>query len=127
MSMTEKEFLYLETHEAIDINKNIATVHLSKHCVDELGDIIFVELPEIGTIVNKDKELGSVESVKAVSDINGISGEVIDVNEDIYYDHPEMINEDPLGEGWLVKIKMSDPDEVKGLLSHEQHLDFIKE
>ncbi len=124
------DFLYnKKTHEAIKINEKekIATVHLSQHCIDSLGDIVYVELPKIGSSVEKEKSLGIVESVKAADDIYGISGKIIEVNKTLN-DNPEKINEDPLEEGWLVKIKIPNLEEINNnLLNYEQHLEFIKE
>ncbi len=98
-----------------------AVVGISEYAAGELGDILFVELPEVGSTVQAGTAMGSVESAKTVADlIAPVSGEVVAVNESVY-DAPEVIGEDPYGEGWLVKIKLADPSERDALLDHGEY------
>jgi glycine cleavage system H protein len=108
---------YTKEHEWVRVEGDIAIVGITDHAQKELGDIVYVDLPKVGTHVEQGKSLGSVESVKAVSDIYApVSGEVIEVNEALAQS-PEKLNEDPHGAAWLVKIRMSAPGEVNKLLS----------
>jgi glycine cleavage system H protein len=108
---------YAETHEWIDVKGNIARVGLTDHAQSQLTDIVFVELPEIGREVRQGEEICVVESVKSVSEIYApVSGKIINTNKALE-DSPEKINQSPYGEGWLVEIEMSNPEELKDLLS----------
>src|SRR5207247_1042664 len=113
-------------HEWVKAEGGIGVVGITDHAQKELGDIVYVDLPKVGTTVEKGKTLGSVESVKAVSDIySPVSGEVIEVNETLTT-APEKLNEDAHGAAWLVKLRMSAPDEVKQLLSSSDYQTYIK-
>ena len=115
------ELKYSKDHEWARIEGDIATVGITDYAQNELGDIVYVELPEVGTQVEQGKSFGTVEAVKAVSDLFApLSGEVVAVNEKLN-DSPELVNQDPYGEGWMIKIKMSNPDEVEQLLSKEDY------
>jgi len=117
MSIYSEELRYTKEHEWVRLENGIGTVGITDHAQKELGDIVYVELPKSGALLEKGKTLGSVESVKAVSDIySPVSGEVTEVNESLA-DAPEKINEDPHGEAWLVKIRLSAPEEAAGLMS----------
>lgn len=110
------QFRYTKDHEWVSLEGERAKVGITDHAQKELGDIVFVELPRVGTRLKKGETLGSVESVKAVSDIYApVSGEVVEVNKGLE-SAPETANRDPHGEGWLVVLKMADPSETKGLL-----------
>ncbi|MEF8879201.1 MAG: glycine cleavage system protein GcvH [Candidatus Thermoplasmatota archaeon] len=112
---------YTETHEWIKVEDNIATVGITDHAQEELTDIVFVELPEEGAEIAKGDELCVVESVKSVSEIySPISGEITMVNTDLE-DTPETINENPYGEGWLVKIEIADKTEIEELLDAQAY------
>ncbi|MDS0294542.1 glycine cleavage system protein GcvH [Halogeometricum luteum] len=112
---------YLESHEYATTDGETATVGISDFAQDELGDVVFVELPAEGDEVTKGEEFGVVESIKAVSDLYApVSGTVVDVNEELF-DRPELVNEDPYGEGWMLEVEVSDPDEFDGLLSPEEY------
>ena len=101
---------FTEDHEWVEVNDNIATIGISSHAVDELGEIVFVELPNVGSVIEKSDEFASVESVKTVSGIySPISGEIIEVNSSIV-DSPEVINNSPYESGWLVKVKSASFD-----------------
>ena len=105
---------YLDSHEYVRLDGDIATIGISAFAVDQLGDIVFLELPEIGDALEIETSFGSIESVKAVEDLNPpVSGTVTDRNEEML-ESPERIAEDPYGEGWLLKVRISDPDEDLG-------------
>ena len=115
--MYPENFRYTKEHEWVRVEGDTGTVGITDHAQNELGDIVYVDLPKAGTRVEQGKSLGSVESVKAVSDIySPVSGEVIEVNQALA-DAPEKLNQDPHGDGWLVKIRLSNPAEVDGLMS----------
>lgn len=128
MSQTPTELKYAASHEWLkDNGDGTVTVGISDHAQAQLGDIVFVELPEPGAELSQGGEFSVVESVKAASDIySPISGEVLAVNEALA-DAPETINEDCYGEGWLVRLKLSDPAELESLLSADQYLASLAE
>ena len=116
---------YSEEHEWVLIADGVATIGITDHAQEELGDIVFVELPALGTILVKAATLGVVESVKAVSDVYApISGTVVTVN-DRLASNPEIINEDPYGEGWMVKVELGDATEIDGLMTAAQYREFV--
>ena len=117
MATYPENFRYTKEHEWVSVEGDVGTVGITDHAQSELGDIVFVDLPKPGTRVEQGKTIGSVESVKAVSDIySPVSGEVIEIN-GILTDSPEKLNSDPHGDAWLVRIRLSAPAEVSGLLS----------
>jgi glycine cleavage system H protein len=119
------QFHYTKEHEWVRVDGDTGTVGITWHAQNELGDIVYVDLPKIGSQVSKGGNLGSVESVKAVSDIySPISGEVSEVNEALTT-APEKLNNDPHGEAWLVKIRLTAPDEIKNLLSAADYQTYI--
>ncbi len=108
---------YTKEHEWVRLEGSIGVVGITDHAQKELGDIVYVDLPKIGARVEKGKTLGSVESVKAVSDVFApVSGEIVETN-DLLTTSPEKLNDDPHGDAWLVKIRLADPGEVQNLLS----------
>lgn len=116
---------YTKEHEWVRVEQDIGVVGITDHAQKELGDIVYVDLPRVGATVEQGKSLGSVESVKAVSDIYApISGEVIEVN-DALATAPEKLNEDPHGQAWLVKIRLSTPDQIKQLLSASDYEAYV--
>jgi glycine cleavage system H protein len=120
-----ENFRYTKEHEWILVEGDTGTVGITHHAQKELGDIVYVDLPKPGTAVEAGKALGSVESVKAVSDIySPVTGEVIAVN-DLLATAPEKLNEDPHGAAWLVKIRLSNPSEVEGLLSAADYQAYL--
>lgn len=123
--MYPEQLRYTKEHEWVGLEGDVATVGITDHAQEELGDIVYVELPKPGAKVEKGKTLGSVESVKAVSDIySPVSGEVVEVNEKLA-DAPEKINQDPHGEAWLVRIRLSAPGDVGALLSAAEYETYI--
>ncbi len=122
-----EELKYTEEHEWVLIEDDIVTVGITDFAQDQLGDVVFVELPEVGDTVEMGKNFGVVESVKAVSDVySPVSGEVVEVNEDLP-DEPEMLNSSPYEDGWMVKIKLSDPDELDDLMDAAAYQEFIEQ
>ena len=118
---------FSKEHEWITVDGNIATIGITKHATEMLGDIVFAELPEKGSKVEKDGTAGVVESTKAASDVyTPVSGEVVDTNQ-IIVDDPAKINEDPEGAAWFFKLKMKDMSEMDSLMSKEEYDKFAKE
>jgi len=123
--MYPANYHYTKEHEWVRVEGNIGVIGITDYAQKELGDIVYVDLPKPGTHLEKGKTLGSVESVKAVSDIFApVSGEVAEINP-LLATAPEKLNEDPHGEAWLVKIKLSSPDEIKDLLSAEKYQEYV--
>ena len=118
---------YTKEHEWARIEDGTAVIGITDHAQEELGDIVFVELPEAGSEVEQNQTFGTVESVKAVSDLySPLSGEVVEVNGALQ-DEPELINSGPYEEGWLVTVKLSDEAEIDDLLSAKQYKAFVEE
>jgi glycine cleavage system H protein len=125
--MYPENFRYTKEHEWVSVDGDTGTVGITDHAQTELGDIVYVDLPRIGSVAAKGKTIGSVESVKAVSDIySPVSGEVVAVNE-LLATNPEKLNEDPHGNAWLVKVRLSAPDELSNLLSAADYQTYIGE
>ena len=124
MSVPE-ELQYTKSHEWVRTEGDNATIGITDHAQDELGDVVFVELPEVGATFDTGDSFGTVESVKAVSDLyTPVGGEILEVNE-VLNDQPEKINEDPYGEGWIVKLRVS--DEGSRLLSASDYEKLLEE
>ena len=118
---------YTKEHEWLAVEGKVGTVGLTHYAQEELGDIVYVELPKTGTPVVAGEEFGTVESVKAVSEIYApASGEVAEVNPALA-EHPETVNKDPYGDGWLIKIRLADPDDLEGLMSAVEYRKFIED
>ncbi len=125
--MYPDNYAYTKEHEWVSVADGIGTIGITHHAQKELGDIVYVDLPKIGLALTAHGTFGSVESVKAVSDIySPVSGEVLEVNS-VLATQPEKLNEDPHGQAWLVKVKLSSPDEVKGLMSAADYQKYIGE
>ena len=123
--MYPENFRYTKEHEWVLVEGDTGTIGITDHAQEELGDIVYVDLPKPGTKLEQGKSLGSVESVKAVSDVySPVSGEVAEVNQSLA-DAPEKLNEDPHGAAWLVKVKLSAPGEVSGLMSAADYQAYI--
>lgn len=122
-----EDIKYSKEHEWVRMNGNIATVGVTDFAQDQLGEIVFVELPDEGEEFEKDDAFGVVESVKSVNDIYApLSGRVVEVNDPVV-DSPEIANEDPYGEGWLIRIELSNAKELGELMSAKQYEAYIKE
>ncbi|MCK4545600.1 glycine cleavage system protein GcvH [candidate division WOR-3 bacterium] len=118
---------YTKSHEWIKVEGDMAIEGITDFAQEELSDIVFIELPDVGTLAEAGKAFGTIEAVKAVSDmLAAVSGEIIETNTALA-EIPEKINQDPYGEGWIIKIKMSNPEDVNNLLSAEEYEKFIAE
>jgi len=116
---------YSKEHEWVATEGSVATIGITDHAQDQLGEIVYLELPSVGDKISKDDPFGVVESVKAVSDIYApVSGTVIEINEDLP-ESPEIVNEDPYGDGWLVKVRLSDADDLEDLLDSEEYEQLV--
>ena len=125
--MYPDKYGYTKEHEWVLVDGDVATIGITDHAQKELGDIVYVDLPQPGDAVASGKTMGSVESVKAVSDIySPITGEVTGVNEALA-DAPEKVNEDPHESAWMVKVRLSNPDEIEDLLSASDYQSYIEE
>ena len=123
--MSEKKFS--KKHEWVSLDGDLATVGITKHATEMLGDIVFVEVPDAGKAVEKEGQAAVVESTKAASDVyTPVSGEVVDINQAIV-DDPAKINEDPEGTAWFFKLKMKDISELDSLMNKEEYDKFAKE
>lgn len=124
--MEPRENRYARSHEYVHIDDDIAIVGITAYAQKELGDVVFVELPQAGTTLEAGDELGSIESVKAVSELfSPVSGEVVEVN-DALTEKPDLVNSDPYGDGWMVKIRITDPSELELLMDASDYDDYIK-
>jgi glycine cleavage system H protein len=125
--MYPESFRYTKEHEWVSVDGDIGTIGITNHAQKELGDIVYVDLPKVGSSAGQGKTIGSVESVKAVSDIySPVSGEIVEVN-GLLAEKPEALNEDPHNKAWLVKVRLSAPDEIKSLLSLADYQSYIGE
>lgn len=117
---------YTNTHEWIKVNDNVATIGISDHAQDTLGDVVYIELPDVGAVLEKEAECGALESVKAVSAlISPVSGTVVEINEALE-SKPGLINKSCYDEGWLYKLRISHPEEVKNLMDEKAYEQFLK-
>ena len=122
-----QELRYSREHEWAAIDDNIVTVGITDYAQEQLGDIVYVELPEVGTAVTKDDKFGVVESVKAVSDVySPVTGTVVAVNTGLP-NSPETVNEEPYGDGWMIRVEMSDAEELNDLMTAAEYEKFIEE
>lgn len=125
--MYPNEYVYSKEHEWVQADGDVCTLGITVFAQSELGEVVFVELPEVGASFAEGDEIGTIESVKAVAEIyTPVSGEVVEVNSELE-DSPEIVNDEPHKAGWLVKIKMSSPDELGELMSAEAYEAFISE
>lgn len=112
---------YLDTHEYVRLDGEIATIGISAFAVEQLGDVVFLELPEIGDVVTKGESFGSIESVKAVESLNSpVTGTVVERNEALI-ESPEQVADDPYGDGWLLKVRADDPEDIEDALTAEEY------
>ena len=127
MANTPEDLSYTKDHEWVRVKGDQATVGITDHAQNQLGDVVYVELPKVGDKFEASEPFGSVESVKAVSEIYmPLGGTVVEVNESLN-DSPELVNEDPYGDGWMIRIKMDNPSQVDALLTSIEYEDYIKE
>lgn len=125
--MNPSDRLYTKEHEWAEVGEdNVVVVGITDFAQKELGDVVFVELPEVGQSFQANDEIGTIESVKAVAEVyTPVSGEIVEVNESLI-DEPAVLNDDPFNEGWLVKIRMDDPEEAEGLMSSDEYDAFVE-
>jgi len=124
--MYPSENLYTREHEWVRVEDDVCVLGITEFAQHELGEVVFVELPEVGQVFDTGDELGTIESVKAVAEIyTPVAGEVIEVNEAVS-DDPELLNEDPHGEGWLIKIRFSSASDLKELMKADQYEEYVK-
>lgn len=122
-----EDCLYTREHEWIRIEDATGVVGITDYAQENLGDVVYVELPNVGDRFDAGEVFGNVESVKAVSELYmPMAGEIIEVNEGLS-ESPELINQDPYGEGWMIKVALADPEETSHLLSPAEYADFIEE
>jgi glycine cleavage system H protein len=125
--MCPENLVYTKEHEWVRVEKNRAIVGITDYAQEQLGDVVYVELPEVGSQLTQSEMCGTIESVKTVADLYApISGEVVKINEALD-DTPELVNNEPYGRGWIVEIQMRDQDELEKLLSSEDYEALIQE
>jgi glycine cleavage system H protein len=125
--MYPQEFLYTKEHEWIRVDESIGTIGITEYAQKELGDVVFVELPKVGDHVTAGESFGTVESVKAVSEIySPVNGEVTAANPKVQA-NPEMLNADPHGEAWLIRVRLSDRRETESLMSADEYEAYIRQ
>ena len=123
---TPEDNRYAKSHEYTHLEGDIATIGITDYAQKELGDVVFVELPQVGSQLDAGDELGSIESVKAVSELFApVTGEVVEINEALA-ENPALVNTDPWGDGWMIRIKVTDPTEVDELMTAEEYDEFIE-
>ena len=121
-----QHYRYTREHEWIHVEGDTGTVGITDHAQKALGDIVYVELPQPGARCQALKPFGTVESVKAVSELYApVSGEVLEINEKLK-DNPELVNQDPHGEAWMIKLRLADPGDLNALLSAQQYEEYIR-
>ncbi|MBH38343.1 glycine cleavage system protein H [bacterium] len=124
--MQEETLRYSEDHEWVNVENDIATIGVSQYAIDELGEIVFVELPQKDTEITQKSEFGTIESVKTVSSIYApVSGTIIDTNTALA-DQPNLVNSDPYNQGWIIKIHVANVEELDDLMTHEEYQLFLK-
>lgn len=125
--MNPVELKYNKNHEYTKVEGNIVTLGITDHAQESLGDVVFVELPDEGTTVDLGKPYGTVESVKAVSDVSAsVSGKIIEVNTQVL-DSPDLLNSDPYGEGWLIKVEVDDLTPLEDMMTADEYERFLAE
>lgn len=124
--MNPVDLKYSKEHEYAKVEGNVVTLGVTDYAQESLGDIVFVELPDVGSTVTAGKSYGTVESVKAVSDIlASVSGKVVEINE-LVLDSPDLLNSDPYGEGWLIKVEAEDLSPLDSMMSAEEYEELFK-
>lgn len=124
--MTPEDSHYAKSHEYVHMEGAVGTIGITDYAQKELGDVVFVELPQVGTQLEAGDELGSIESVKAVSELfSPVSGEVVEVNDKLA-EKPELVNTDPYGDGWMIRVRLSDDSELDELMSAEEYDEYCE-
>ncbi len=125
--MNPEDRRYTASHEWVRIDGETGTVGITDHAQKELGEIVYLELPEVGHVFNAEEEFGTVESVKAVSELfTPVSGEVVEINKAAVAE-PGIVNDDPYGDGWLIKVKLSTDEEAGKLMTAERYAEYLRE
>jgi glycine cleavage system H protein len=125
--LNPQDLHYARSHEWVRIDGEVGTIGITDYAQKELGEIVYLELPEVGHVFDADEEFGTVESVKAVSELfTPLSGEVVEINKGAVAE-PGIVNDDPFGDGWLIKLKLSTDEEVSKLLSAEDYAEYVKQ
>ena len=125
--MNPEDRHYTQSHEWVQIDGDVGTIGITDYAQKELGEIVYLELPEVGHVFNAEDEFGTVESVKAVSELfTPVSGEVVAINKGAIAE-PGIVNDDPFGDGWLIKLKLSTDQEVEKLLSAKDYEEYVKQ
>ena len=126
VSMEPNDLRFHKEHEWVRVEGQQATLGISNFAQDALGDVVFIELPKVSSTVSAEQEIGEVESTKATSTIyTPVSGNILRVNEDLQ-EHPEWVNQDPYGRGWVAVVELSNPTELNNLMTAEQYEEFLK-
>lgn len=124
--MYPSEYLYSKEHEWVRVEDDICVLGITEFAQQELGEVVYVELPEAGQVFDANDEIGTIESVKAVAEVyTPVAGEIVEINDAVVED-PELLNEDPHSEGWLVKIRFSSAADLKSLMNAEQYEEYVK-
>src|SRR5262245_11104913 len=119
--------VYTKQHEWVRVQDGVAIVGITEYAQKELGDVVFVELPKVGDTFDTNETFANVESVKAVSEVfSPVAGEVLEVNQELV-DSPQLVNDDPYGDGWFIKLKVADAEELKDLLNSDEYAEFVAE
>jgi len=122
-----EELHYTQSHEWVRIDGDVGTIGITDYAQKELGEIVYLELPEVGHVFNADEEFGTVESVKAVSELfTPLAGEIVEINK-AAISEPGIVNDDPFGDGWLIKMKLSTDEEVGKLMSAEDYGNYVQQ
>ncbi|MES1211426.1 MAG: glycine cleavage system protein GcvH [Acidobacteriota bacterium] len=124
--MYPSEYLYSREHEWVRVEDDVFVLGITEFAQQELGEVVFVELPEVGQVFDSGDDVGTIESVKAVAEVyTPLAGEIVEINEAVV-DDPELINEDPHHEGWLIKVRFSSAADLKQLMNAEQYEEYAK-
>lgn len=125
--MYPEDYLYSKDHEWVKVNQDVCTLGITEFAQEELGEVVYVELPEAGDSFEAGDEIGTIESVKAVAEVyTPVTGEIVEANDAVTED-PEVLNQDPHGDGWLVKIKISSEDDLEELMDAEAYGQFVED
>lgn len=125
--MVPEEYKFTKEHEWVHMEDDVAIIGISDYATGELGDIVYVELPEVDSVVQQMDPIGTIEAVKTVAELfSPVSGTIVEINEEIL-ENPETVNNSPFEDGWFIKIKMDDPGELDVLFSYEEYQEFLGE
>jgi len=125
--MYPEDYLYSQEHEWARVEEDVCVVGITEFAQEELGEVVYVELPEVGQVFDAGDEIGTIESVKAVAELyTPVAGEIVEINETVA-DSPEILNDDPHKDGWLVKVQFSSDSDLKKLMNAEQYAEYLEE